>query len=156
MRRGIIVWLCLCSLPAIAHGGSDDDHFFETKIRPVLAEHCFSCHSTKAEKLKGGLLLDTAEGLRKGGDTGPLFVAGDPDRSLLLKALRHATDDLKMPPKKRLPDPVVAEFEAWIRRGAPIPAAASSCGSSQPTTLTRSMTFGCAWSATPPCLRQEN
>jgi len=92
--------------------------FFEKRIRPVLVDRCYSCHSSTAEKVKGNLLLDTRDGLLKGGDLGPSIVAGDPDKGLLLKALKWTDDDLKMPPKKRLPGDVVADFETWIRQGA--------------------------------------
>ena len=94
--------------------------FFETKIRPVLATQCYSCHSTKTEKLKGGLLLDTRDGLRAGGDSGASIVPGAPEKSLLIKALRH-TDGLKMPPTQKLPAAVIADFEQWVRLGAPDP-----------------------------------
>jgi hypothetical protein len=95
--------------------------FFEQKIRPVLTERCYSCHSATAEKLKGNLFLDTREGTLKGGDLGPSVVPGNPERSLLLKAIRYTDEDLRMPPKKRLPSEQVADFEAWVRRGAPDP-----------------------------------
>src|SRR5215831_16804693 len=88
--------------------------FFEQKIRPILVEKCYSCHSAGAEKLKGNL---------KGGDLGPSVVPGDPERSLLIKAVRWTDDDLKMPPKKRLPAEQVADLEAWVKRGAPDPRA---------------------------------
>src|SRR5689334_18153914 len=71
--------------------------FFESKIRPVLISSCYECHSAQSAKVKGGLLLDTREGLRNGGDTGPSVVPGSPEKSLLIKSLRH--DDIKMPPK---------------------------------------------------------
>ena len=67
--------------------------FFENKIRPLFVEHCYSCHSEKAEKLKGGLRLDTAEGVLKGGTSGPVIVAGEPDASLLIKAVRYTDPD---------------------------------------------------------------
>ena len=96
--------------------------FFEQKIRPVLVGECFACHATgKEKKAKGGLALDSAEGLRQGGESGPLFKAGDPTGSLLLKALRHGDPELAMPPKKKLDEQVVRDFEAWIRMGAPDP-----------------------------------
>ena len=63
--------------------------FFENKIRPVLAESCYSCHSQKSEKVKAGLFLDSKDGLLKGGDNGPAIVPGDPDKSLLIKAIRY-------------------------------------------------------------------
>lgn len=96
-----------------------DTTFFETRIRPVLVEHCYSCHSTEAGKSKGGLLLDTKHGIRAGGETGPAVVPGHPEKSLLLTAMRHTDPDLEMPPKKpRLPAKVLADMEAWIRQGA--------------------------------------
>jgi len=95
--------------------------FFEQRIRPVLVEKCYSCHSAGAKKLKGGLHLDTREGSLKGGDQGPSVVPGDPDRSLLVKAVRFTDPDLQMPPKKKLSDAQIADFEAWVKRGAPDP-----------------------------------
>jgi hypothetical protein len=90
--------------------------FFEMKIRPVLVEHCYPCHSQQAAKRKGGLRLDTRDDLRRGGDSGPAIVAGDSNASLLIKALRQ--DGLKMPPKGPLPPGVVADFTRWINTGA--------------------------------------
>jgi hypothetical protein len=104
--------------PAADRDGID---FFEKKIRPVLADRCYSCHSADAKKLKGGLYLDSLEGMMKGGDTGPSVAPGLPDKSLLIKAIRYTDDELKMPPKGRLTPEVVADFEAWIKRGAPAP-----------------------------------
>jgi hypothetical protein len=97
--------------------------FFEKKIRPVLVERCYECHSAKAKKLEGSLLLDSRAGALKGGDQGPAVVPGDLDKSLLIRAIRYDDKDLQMPPapKERLPAEVVADFEAWIKRGAPDP-----------------------------------
>src|SRR5262249_49305155 len=95
--------------------------FFEKSIRSVLVKECYSCHATTAEKIRGGLTLDTRDGIRKGGDTGPAVIPGDVKRSLLIKALRQVQDELKMPPKKKLADDVIADFEKWIARGAPDP-----------------------------------
>jgi mono/diheme cytochrome c family protein len=96
--------------------------FFEKKIRPVLVENCYKCHSAQAEKVKGGLLLDTREAVLKGGDTGPALVAGDPEKSLLIKAVRYADEDLQMPPKnKKLSAEQIADLEAWVKMGAPDP-----------------------------------
>jgi hypothetical protein len=99
-----------------------DTAFFEQRIRPVLAEHCYECHSARASRIKGGLLLDTRDASLKGGDSGqPAVVPGKPDESLLLRALRHL-DDLEMPPKKpALPAAVIADFTTWIAGGAPDP-----------------------------------
>src|SRR5438874_7006851 len=93
--------VCLLSvaLRAIAADPTPEQlEFFEKKIRPVLADNCYSCHSAKAEKLKGGLLLDTKAGVLKGGDTGPALVPGNPDASLLIKAVRYGDANLQMPP----------------------------------------------------------
>jgi hypothetical protein len=87
----------------------------------VLVEHCYSCHSTEAKKQRGNLLLDSREGARKGGDSGAAVVPGKPEQSLLLKAVRQTDEELKMPPKSRLPDSVIADLETWIRMGAPDP-----------------------------------
>ncbi|EDY17001.1 protein of unknown function DUF1549 [Chthoniobacter flavus Ellin428] len=98
--------------------------FFEKKIRPVLSEQCYECHSATSKKVKGGLLLDTAEGILKGGDSGPSIVAGKPEKSLLLTSMKHSDPDpdLAMPPKKdQLPAEVIADFEQWIKMGAPDP-----------------------------------
>ncbi|MBM4067535.1 MAG: DUF1549 domain-containing protein [Planctomycetes bacterium] len=100
---------------------SEQIAFFEKSIRPVLVRECYSCHATTAKKIKGGLVVDTRDGLRKGGDTGPAIVPGDARASLLLKAIQHATKELKMPPKKKLGDDVIADFEKWIAMGAPDP-----------------------------------
>ncbi|MFO0965201.1 MAG: DUF1553 domain-containing protein [Gemmataceae bacterium] len=94
--------------------------FFEQKIRPVLAENCYKCHSLAAKKERGGLRLDTRQGLLDGGDTGPAIVPGKPKASLLIKAIRH-DGKLKMPPMAKLADTVVADFEKWIAMGAPDP-----------------------------------
>jgi hypothetical protein len=93
--------------------------FFEKKIRPVLVSRCYKCHSQKTKDLQGGLLLDTRIGIRKGGETGPAVVPGDLKKSLIIDALRY--DGLQMPPKKRLPKSVVADFVMWIKMGAPDP-----------------------------------
>src|SRR4051812_3836868 len=91
--------------------------FFEQKIRPILVEHCYKCHSLDAKKERGGLLLDTRQGLLDGGDTGPAIVPGKPKDSLLLRAIRHE-GKFKMPPMGKLPDDVVANVEKWIAMGA--------------------------------------
>lgn len=98
--------------------------FFEQKIRPVLVESCYQCHSAEAQtnkKLKGSLYLDTREGVLKGGDTSPAILPGQSAKSLLMKAIRWEDADLQMPPKKRLPDSVIADFAKWIDMGAPDP-----------------------------------
>src|SRR5262245_65732 len=112
--------LSLLAWPQLAIGLDADagNSFFESKIRPVLAEQCYQCHSTGG-KQRGGLMLDSRDGVRKGGDHGPALAPGKPNDSLLIKALRHL--EPKMPPKGKLPDAVVADFVKWIEMGAPDP-----------------------------------
>jgi mono/diheme cytochrome c family protein len=96
--------------------------FFEKKIRPVFVDNCYKCHSAQSEKVKGGLLLDTREGLLKGGETGPAIVPGEPEKSLLIKAVRYQDEKLQMPPKdKKLSAEQIADLEAWVKMGAPDP-----------------------------------
>jgi hypothetical protein len=98
----------------------DSENLFESKIRPILVERCYECHSAE-KKQKGGLLLDTKEGMLKGGDTGPALVAGDPAKSLLITAVKWTDKDLQMPPKKQLTEEQIADLEAWVKMGAPDP-----------------------------------
>jgi hypothetical protein len=95
--------------------------FFEKRIRPVLATECYKCHSTKSDKVKGGLLLDSHEGLLKGGQSGPAIVLKQPQKSLLVKAISYTDEDLQMPPKHKLAPRQIKDFEAWIKMGAPDP-----------------------------------
>ena len=98
-----------------------DLELFESKVRPILVEHCYSCHSAGAKKLRGGLLLDAKAGWVKGGDGGPAIVPGDPDSSPLVVAVRYEDEDMKMPPKGKLPADAIKTLEEWVKRGAPDP-----------------------------------
>ncbi|HYT91692.1 MAG TPA: PSD1 and planctomycete cytochrome C domain-containing protein [Gemmataceae bacterium] len=95
--------------------------FFEKKIRPVLAEHCYSCHSHQAKKPRGGLLLDSRDALLKGGESGPAIVPGRPEQSRLIEAVGYKNPDLQMPPKARLSETAIADLATWIKMGAPWP-----------------------------------
>jgi mono/diheme cytochrome c family protein/cytochrome c553 len=96
--------------------------FFENNVRPLLDSKCYSCHSARAEKVKGGLRLDSREGVLAGGNNGPVIVAGKPDESPLIIAVRYANEDLQMPPKgKKLSDKEIATLEKWVQMGAPDP-----------------------------------
>jgi hypothetical protein len=113
----------VCAPGRAAESDSSGVEFFEKKIRPVFVEHCYECHSGAAEqsnKLKGGLWLDSGKGIRDGGDSGAVVTAGKPAESLLIKALRHQGPE--MPPEIKLPDTIIADFEAWIAAGATVPA----------------------------------
>lgn len=96
--------------------------FFENKIRPVLVDSCYECHSAEAGKnVAGSLMLDSKAGVLEGGDSGPTIVPGKPERSLLMKALSHRDPEFAMPPDEKLADQVIDDFETWIRMGAPDP-----------------------------------
>ena len=100
---------------------SDQVEFFEKRIRPVLVEHCYDCHSAGAKKIKGGLVVDSRAGVHKGGDTGALLTPGDPEASMLIQAVRHLDEDTAMPPKEKLAPAIIADLEQWVRMGAPDP-----------------------------------
>ena len=95
--------------------------FFEKKIRPVLVERCYKCHSVTSEKLKGNLHVDSRSGMIKGGDTRAALVPGDSEKSLLIEALGYGNQDLQMPPKGKLPPEQINDFVAWVKMGAPWP-----------------------------------
>jgi len=95
----------------------DRDTFFELKIRPVLAATCFKCHG--GEKVDHGLRVDSREALAKGGDSAPAIIPGEPDKSLLIQAIRNTHDEIKMPLKAEM----AADFASWIKDGAPWPEA---------------------------------
>lgn len=96
--------------------------FFERKIRPVLVDYCYQCHSAQAKKLSGGLRLDTRAGMLGGGASGePAVVPGAPEKSLLIRAIRYTDPKLQMPMGEQLPESVVRDFETWIKMGAPDP-----------------------------------
>ncbi|MFM7100964.1 MAG: DUF1549 domain-containing protein, partial [Verrucomicrobiota bacterium] len=100
---------------------ADSEEFFERRIRPVLVEHCHECHSAASARVRGGLRLDTGEGLRRGGESGPVVVPGNPAASRLIEAIRYANPDFQMPPRGRLPGGVVADLAAWVEAGALVP-----------------------------------
>src|SRR5438094_9323143 len=95
--------------------------FFERRIRPVLTEKCYKCHSAGAEKIKGGLLLDSRSGWMKGGESGPVIVPGDPEKSRLIHAVRYTDSSLQMPPKEILLSSQIVDLATWVRMGAPDP-----------------------------------
>ena len=99
--------------------------FFENKIRPILSERCYKCHSLEKRKSKGGLTLDTRAGVLKGGEDGPAIKEGDPIDSPLIKAVRYENKDLQMPPSTdgggKLKDAEIAALTAWVKMGAPDP-----------------------------------
>ncbi|HET6574818.1 MAG TPA: DUF1549 domain-containing protein, partial [Fimbriiglobus sp.] len=125
VRWTALATVALLGLPASAF--ADDKptpkgvEFFERKVRPLLVKHCYSCHSATAKKLRGELRLDTRDGVKQGGASGPVVVPGEPTKSLLIQAVRHADDVSPMPPKEKLTAVEVADLEAWVKMGAPDP-----------------------------------
>ena len=104
-----------------AASDSDGISFFEKNIRPVLVEHCYACHSAKAIKLKGQLLLDSRQGVAKGGEGGGILVPGQPTKSRLIEAIQWINPDSQMPPQKKLGPEQIEKFEQWVKMGAPDP-----------------------------------
>src|ERR1043166_1851583 len=122
MRFLLAVACCLGATTGPAMAQDAGTEFFEKKIRPVLVDHCYKCHSHQAAKLRGELYLDSRDGVRKGGATGPAVVPSKPGDSLILQALRHSGKlRMPLPPAEKLPDAVIADFETWIAMGAPDP-----------------------------------
>jgi hypothetical protein len=136
MARGYRFFRALAVISLLASAGPltaanpapGEVEFFEKKVRPVLVEHCYKCHSTEAKKPKGGLLLDSREALLKGGDSGPAVIPGQPDKSRILEAVRYQNVDLRMPPRGKLPDAVIADLTRWVQTGAPWPHEIASQG----------------------------
>lgn len=114
-----------CGAKGAALSSSSDD-FFELKIRPRLMEACVKCHG--GEKISNGLRLDAREHLLKGGERGAALIPGDPENSLLMRALRREHEDYSMPPKKALSAAAVEDFRKWIEAGAPWPAHLAGAG----------------------------
>ena len=106
--------------------------FFERRIRPILVTHCAECHSSDSKKREGGLLLDSRDGWMRGGDTGPAVIPGDPEKSLLILAVRQTDQDLRMPPKQKLSDAQIADLVAWVKNGAVDPRRADNVEDSGP------------------------
>ncbi len=117
---GLTLLVVSVAVPALADDAGLE--FFEKKIRPVLVERCYKCHSSETANQKGGLRLDRRVSVFDGGDSGAALVVGKPDESLLIKALSWSGVVSEMPPDSKLPDRVIADFREWVARGAAFPA----------------------------------
>ena len=149
LRTAIAAVLLAPSFGAAAEPDAKQVEFFESKIRPVLVENCYNCHSSQAEKekkLKGEFKLDTKADLLKGGPTGAAIVAGKPKEGTLLKSLHYDDENLQMPPKGKLPDAVIADFEKWIADGAVDPRADATAKTVSTIDIEKGKTF---WSFQP-------
>ena len=124
-RNLCILSIVLAKLSSAATADDETD-FFERKIRPVLIEKCYGCHSIESGKSKGGLRVDTKESLRKGGESGPGVVERDVEKSLVIAAIKY--DSFEMPPDGKLSDSIIADFERWIQSGAIDPRLESELG----------------------------
>jgi hypothetical protein len=121
-----IIQLVVCIALVDSVIAADQNDFFERKIRPVMVEHCYECHAGDADLIQGGLRLDDPSGMVRGGDSGVAVMPGDPDKSLLLAAIRY--EELEMPPEGRLDERIIRDFETWIKSGAVDPREAKPAG----------------------------
>jgi hypothetical protein len=113
---------CLATIASAAEPAPADAEFFEQHIRPLLENRCFKCHSADAKNVESGLQLDSRPDWQRGGDSGPAIVPGNPDESLLIRALSYSDDEpIQMPPEGKLPDREIALLTEWVQRGAPDP-----------------------------------
>src|SRR5689334_393628 len=115
----LLTWLALAAgePPADSPPTAEQLRFFESNVRPVLAEHCQKCHGPA--KQWNGLRLDSREALLRGGDSGPALVPGKPGESRLVRAVRQIDDELKMPPESKLTERQISDLVRWVEIGAP-------------------------------------
>jgi hypothetical protein len=123
--------LALC-VPLSSLHAADRIEFFENKVRPLLVQHCYRCHSGQATKLRGGLRVDSREALLAGGGSGPALVPGQPEKSRLIEAVAYKNVELQMPPRGKLPEAAIADLTAWVQMGAPWPKQAPAAPDSAP------------------------
>lgn len=138
----LLAWIAVAVLPALtvraeqpaATNQADAKalEFFESKVRPILAEHCFACHGPK-KQMGGGLRVDSRASMLKGGDSGPILVPGKPEQSPMIRAILYG-NDIKMPPKTRLSAEAVDALTAWVKLGAPWPDAGGTA-TAQPSAI---------------------
>ena len=150
MRFALLALGLVAACPQVQADEATGIAHFETKIRPLLAEHCYQCHSAEAKKLKANLYLDSRPGWQTGGDSGPAIEPGKPDDSLLIQAISHTNGDLKMPPKTRLSMAEIEALRSWIAMGAPDPRDGEVNHSFTEIDLEKGREF---WSFQPPIVR---
>ena len=115
----VVVWICCFHVSYADDPAVHQHRFFETKVRPLLVQHCLKCHS-KQER-KGVLRLDSRVGWQTGGDSGPAIVPSKPDESLLIRAVRYDDGVSGMPPTGKLPELAIRVLEQWVAAGASDP-----------------------------------
>ena len=151
MVRVVVVALS-CAQPVCAADGKTESKqttgdrglgLFHDYIDPLLKKHCYQCHSHDPGEAEGGLVLDSQSGWLKGGSRGPAIVSGEPEASLLIRAVEYDDEDLQMPPAERLADDDLARLRRWIKLGAPDPRVSFARTSEVPTSATGvKKTFG--------------
>jgi hypothetical protein len=160
LQRISLIGACLFALHCEARGADDPklipqrqtaEDFFESRVRPILAENCTSCHGAK--KQMGGLRLDSREAVAKGGENGPVVNPGDPENSRLIQAI-HQTGELKMPPKKKLPAEAVDTITSWVRQGAKWPRTGQT--SAAEADRQKHWAFQPIGRQTPPAVKESN
>ncbi len=119
------------SYDKLSHDKAEHLEFFEKQIRPLLVRRCYECHA--GDERSGGLLLDSRDGLMRGGDSGASVVVGKPENSLLVEAVLYKNEDLQMPPDGKLPDADIAILQRWVKLGLPDPRKAKASVTSEPT-----------------------
>jgi hypothetical protein len=142
LTAAFFVWLgTFFGLAAVADDSAQREpvaaaglEFFEKSVRPLLVKRCYECHAK--DDVDGGLNLDSKAGVLKGGDTGAVVVAGEPDKSLLIEAIRYQNRDLQMPPKSKLSAEEISVLEKWVRLGAPDTRTETQEGGARPTGMT--------------------
>ncbi|WP_164102842.1 PSD1 and planctomycete cytochrome C domain-containing protein [Candidatus Laterigemmans baculatus] len=133
VRHALLLIACLAGFTSPASAAepqgsqftTDDYEYFERKIRPLLSARCYECHSAEADTLHAGLRLDSASDLERGGDSGAVFVPGQPQASLLIETLSYE-GDIQMPPEGKLPQEEIDLLVDWVQRGAPFPPSAEA------------------------------
>ncbi len=116
MRKILALGVLLIAVSALSSGGdAKKDDFYEAQVQPILRQHCFRCHGD--ERVRNGFNVSTKETVLRGGEHGSPVKPGDPDGSLLIKAVRYQ-GDYRMPPKGKLDEKLVADLVEWIKRGA--------------------------------------
>ena len=131
-RFSVLIFVVAASASAAEPDGRAGLDFFESRVRPIFVEHCYECHSGEAAKSEGGLRLDSAQALLRGGDSGPIVVPGRPEESLLVHAVSYSPDASSMPPDGKLSQRSIGDLREWVKLGAPMPHDAVEAGVAVP------------------------
>lgn len=125
-------------VPAVSAQQPSGVEFFEKQVRPLLAKHCYACHSSASQPAMGGLRLDSEAGLLQGGSRGKAIAPGEPQKSLLVTAISYGDERLRMPPTGKLAEDEIAALTAWVKMGASWGVKDDALGVEQTTSLGKS------------------